>query len=364
MYVWALARITHQNWNLSDFAAQSHMYVHSHCHSAQTIIEFQVRAIMAEPSDSSDTATFSSLSESAFPLFKLPTELRIAIYHHLQFPPVNNFECVGLILSCRQAKQEAEEAALKNTKSYLAHQKGHIRSEAPFNIEILITPPSSISSRFRFNTITEITILLPASEYHSIRFAQRKFFNALNLLNPIFVLWLSKLTLHFRRDEEVYRVANVASYPQKGFFQLLFFLYEGFAYGHDTTGTVKDRPKSDYKRYSDNWDTSPAFMRCLVISWDFTEHGLNRDDMVEMNGTARRKPTDDCGGPPGYRVMSDDEKIGEIEVRSANRFRYDERRAWHARPIEGHKKHCWCRPPSPYVRYAKGLPTMGEGCWI
>jgi hypothetical protein len=321
--------------------------------------------IMAKPSDSSNIATFPSWSEGTFPLFKLPTELRIAIYDHLQFPPVNNFECIGLILSCRQANKEAEEAALKNTKIYLAHQKDHLRSEAPFNIEILITPPSSIFPRFRFNTITEITIVLPASKYKSIYMTHPKFFHALNLLSPIFVLWIRKLTLHFRRDEEVYRESNISSYPEKAFLQLLFVMYEGFACGHDTTGTVKDRSVSKYKSYSDKWDPPAVFMRRLVISWDFTEHGLKREDMVEMKGTAKRRLTDDCGGPPGYRVMSDDEKVGEVEVRSANHFRYNERRAWHARPIEGHMESClMCRPSTQYVRYARGLPMMGEGCWI
>jgi hypothetical protein len=321
--------------------------------------------IMAKTRDRPDMAIFSSGSEGTFSFFTLPTELRIGIYDYLQFPPVNNSECVGLILSCRQAKKEAEEAALKNTKIYLAHQKDHLRSEAPFNIEILITPPSPISPRFRFNTITEITIVLPASQYESIRMTDNRFFHVLNLLNPIFALWLNKLTLHFRRDEEVYREPNVASDPRKAFFQLLFFMYECFAFGHDTTGTVKEISKFSYISYSEKWDTPPVFMRRLVISWDFTEHGLKRGDMVEMKGTARRKPTDDCGGPPLYRVMGEDEKFGEVEVRSANRFRYDERRAWHARSIEGHKEKCLvCRPPTPYVRYATGLPMIGEGCWV
>jgi len=292
-------------------------------------------------------------------------ELRIGIYDYLQFPPVNNFECVGLILSCRQAKKEAEEAALKNTKIYLAHQKDHLRSEDPFNIEILITPPFPISPRFRFNTITEITIVLPASEDDSIRMTVHKFFHALNLLNPIFALWLSKLTLHFRRDEGVYRESNVANNPGNAFFQLLFFMCEGFAIGHDTTGTVKERSKNPYKSYLEKWDTTPVFMRRLVISWDFTEHGLKRGDMVEMKGIVRRRPTDDCRGPHCYRVMGEDELFGEVEVRSANRFRYNERRTWQAMLIEGHKEKCLaCKQTTPYVRYITGLPMIGEGCWV
>jgi hypothetical protein len=296
------------------------------------------------------------------PIFKLPAELRIAIYEHLDFPPIDNNQCRGIVLSCRQAKSECQPVAFNKCRTWLATNKKDVLSQCGFGVRILIPAQHPITSRFSFGTIREIKLVFPGRWTNDL---WTEFFDDMRHLNPILGLWLDKLTLHFigpTTDDDVRPSGIVKSYRR-----LLFIIEGGLTYGHDAAYAATQRRK--YAQKWTDWKPEPSFIKKLVISWDLTDNGLASDEMVLVGGICKKRHTRECRGRRMYRVFCEDHRLGELMYESECRFRPSDIEA-PLRMRRASAEHlekcisCKSQPGLPYRRYARGLPEEDDHRWI
>lgn len=304
------------------------------------------------------------LTQSSSPFFKLPAEIRVAIYQLLDYPPVDNEQCRGLILSCRQAKDECDEVSFGKTKEWLATFKQTNLSES--GIRFLLPLSKPIGSRFKLNTIRELTVVFPARMLYEFDIISRQFFLVLRQLNPIFGLWLDKLTLHFPAATADFTYLSGKDWIAQTFRRLFFVLRGAFTYAHDPVGQARMKEVQKYSSMWDIWKPEPVFMRKIVISWAFTDEETRTKDTVAVEGTCKKRPTTECVGSRLYRVFSEDGLRGEFMIESSCRFRYSEKETRFARPSSEHKMNCFkCGMSSwDYGRYMRALPEDDNDRWI
>ena len=300
--------------------------------------------------------------------FKLPAELRIAIYELLDFPPVDNHQCRGVILSCRQAKHECEGVAIRMIKTWLAAFKKDVLPQSQPGLRILLPfdtrTPTSLHAKF--HTLKDLTLVFPGHSIHGCAEQDQDFFKSFRPLNAIFCLWLDSLTLHFRGPLEPERglVGNMSI--SHTFRRLFFVLESGLTFAHDPASQWKELKINKYRHLVKYWQPQPAFIRRLVVSWDVTKEGLRSEEMIGVDGICQKRPTAECHGLRYHHVVSEDGLLGQESRESDCRFRPSAREDWMARPKSEHKKkcfHCGCRS-FDYRRYARGLPDNGDERWL
>lgn len=301
-------------------------------------------------------------TQASSPFFKLPAELRIAVYDHLDFPPIDNDQCRGIILSCWRAKLECEPVAFSKCRSWLVTHKKDVLPKCGFDVRMLVPAARPIEPTLSFNTIRDIKLVLPG------RWTDDKWtvlFAGMQHLNPILGLWLDKLTLHIigpATNDDIHSCGILKSYRR-----LLFIFEGGLTSGHDVAYAANQRRK--YSRKWDDWKPQPSFIKKLVISWDLTDNGLSSDEMVPLDGMCKKRQTSECQGRRLYKVFSEDHRLGELMLESACRFRPSDIEA----PIPlrqasaDHRETCFScdsRSGLPYRRYARGLPDENDQRWI
>jgi hypothetical protein len=296
------------------------------------------------------------------PFFRLPAELRIAVYDNLAFPPLVNDECYGLILSCRQAKQECEDIAIQKFKTWISNFKQDALPQCGFQVRVLLPSLPPIRTALRFGTIREITLVLPAQSVFEPSWPSSSFFGELRHLNPIFGLWLDKLTLHFQGQV---RGGNAKLHIQKTFRRLLFILEGGLTYAHDPVGQKREKQVRKFSNVWDHWQPEPSYLKKLVVSWDLTD-GIASGDFVHLAGVSKRRPTDACMGRRMYRVVDDaGGLLGDYMLESACRFRPSENERHMLNPPLEHKATCFkCSYTWDYHRHIRGLPENDDERWV
>ncbi|KAI1559670.1 hypothetical protein PtrEW7m1_011812, partial [Pyrenophora tritici-repentis] len=226
----------------------------------------------------------SQVVQSASPFFKLPAELRIAIYELLDFPPVDNHQCHGIILSCQQAKHECEDVAIRTTKAWLVAFKKDVLPQCQPGLRILLPldtrTPTSMHAKF--HTLRNLTLVFPGPSIQGCADQHRQFFERFRPLNAIFRLWLDSLTLRFQGPVE--NGSGLWDNMITNTFRRLFFVLEsGFEFAHDPNGQHKELSVNKYRHLVKYWRPEPALIRRLVISWDLTKDGLRSEEMVGVD---------------------------------------------------------------------------------
>jgi hypothetical protein len=265
-----------------------------------------------------------SIAQTLSPFFRLPAELRIAIYELLDFPPVDNEQCRGLILSCRQAKRECEGVAIVTTKAWLLEYKRDVLPECELGVRILLSHSTraSVQMHPKFHTLRHLTLVFSGHTIHGCADRSQTFCEAFRHLDPIFGLWLDCLTLHFKGPPNEGGQGHYINVGPKHAFRRLFFILEsGFTYAHDPVGQKADLKRNKYGFMVKDWGPKPAFIRNLVLSWDLTDEGLQSEEMVPMDGHCTKRPTAERVGSRKHHITSGDERLGEELRESFCRFR-------------------------------------------
>ncbi|KAF2826989.1 hypothetical protein CC86DRAFT_23027 [Ophiobolus disseminans] len=319
-----------------------------------------------------------TVSQPLSPLFRLPAELRLEIYDYLAFPPIDSKQCHGLILSCRKAKQECEEVAIKASKAWMTRYKQAITPYCAFNVRILIPHVPPIGSSFRLNTIREITLVLRGDMLYVPSWPSPPFFKELRCMVPIFDLWLDKVTLHFigppgGGTEKRYRPRCLGPSAEgaekrtreKIFDRLQFILEGGLMHAHDPVGQAREKEIRKYSEMWNYWRPKPTFIKKLVLSWDLTEQGLSSDEFVGLGGVCKEHPVRENHGRRMYKVVDGKSGLlGEYMLESFCHFKpTNEQDRPHSHP--GRKVECFkCNERRDYRRYMRGLPAATDERWI
>jgi hypothetical protein len=306
-----------------------------------------------------------TLPKGPFPFFNLSAELRIAVYDYLELPPVNNFS-YGFIFSCRKAKKECEDVAVKKSKVWLKQYKRDVLPRCPYDVQIVMALPPSVAKQGRFNTLRNLTLVLPGTTdiVDKINWRDLEFYGSLRLFNPIFALWLDKLTIHFRDAEKNWMVKWYDcwddEYFEETFPRLLRILDRGFVRGNNPERQEEKKGYHMCNLALDAWKPEPVHIREIVISWALEKYGgLTSDEVVEMEGTCTKDPTRMCTGPCEYAVKF--YRTGEIARESTCRFRWPQHEQWGEWPVDKHKAKCWkCNGVWNCKRYMRGLPAKEE----
>lgn len=308
------------------------------------------------------------VAQTSSPLFRLPAEIRFAIYELLDLPPIDNEQCRGLILSCRQAKHECERVSIRTTKAWLLAYKQDVLSQSELGVRILlpIITRTPVGMHSKFHTLRNLTLVVPGHRIHDCGYQDPKFFESLRPLNAIFSLWLDSLTLHFSGSLRSGPGHRMYMHIGKSFRRLFFVLESGLTYAHDPVGQKGNLKLNKYSSSVKHWRPQPAFIKKLVVSWDLTEEGLRSEDLVAVDGHCRKRATAACPGLQRYRVVSEDELLGSESRESFCRFRPSDLEDRMAGPDSEHKKKClkcgyhgW-----DYRRYIRGLPVDDDERWL
>jgi hypothetical protein len=286
-----------------------------------------------------------TLPKGPFPFLNLSAELRIAIYGYLELPPVNN-SSYGFIFSCREAKKECEDVAVKKSNVWLKQYKMDVLSQYPYDVQIMMTLPPSVAEQRRFNTLRNITLVLPGTAYivDCINGSSPEFYRNLRLFNPIFALWLDKLTIHFREDEKEggvlwYDVWD-GEYFEKTFLRLLRIIDRGFVLGNNPKRREEEIGCNLTSSTLNAWKPEPVHIKEIIISWDLEKYGgWASDEIVEMEGTCTKYQPMMCAGPGEYAVKW--YRSGETARESTCRSRWPQHEQrggeW---PVDKHKSKC------------------------
>jgi hypothetical protein len=311
----------------------------------------------------------SQVAQLSSPLFTLPAEIRIAIYELLDFPPVDNEQCRGLILSCRQTKRECEGVSIHTTKAWLLACKREVLPQSELGVRILlpVSTRTPTGMHAKFHTLRNLTLVIPGQAIHGCAARDPRFFERFRPLNAIFGLWLDSLTIHFSgpagKDSQGYGMYGSI----KNCFRRLFFIVEsGLTYAHDPVGQKRNLKINKYGSLVKDWQPEPAFIKRLVVSWDLTEEGLRSEDLVAVDGHCRKRTTAACPGLRRYYVVSEDELLGLESRESFCRFRPSKLEDRMAGPNSEHKKQCFkCGKRGwDYRRYIRGLPSEDDERWL
>ncbi|KAH6861608.1 hypothetical protein B0T12DRAFT_347084 [Alternaria alternata] len=230
------------------------------------------------------------VAQTSSPLFRLPAEIRFAIYELLDLPPIDNEQCRGLILSCRQAKHECERVSIRTTKAWLLAYKQDVLSQSELGVRILlpIITRTPVGMHSKFHTLRNLTLVVPGHRIHDCGYQDPKFFESLRPLNAIFSLWLDSLTLHFSGSLRSGPGHRMYMHIGKSFRRLFFVLESGLTYAHDPVGQKGNLKLNKYSSSVKHWRPQPAFIKKLVVSWDLTEEGLRSEDLVAVDGHCRK----------------------------------------------------------------------------
>lgn len=315
----------------------------------------------------------NQVAQIASPLLKLPAEVRIAIYELLDLPPVDNEQCRGLILSCRQAKHECEGESIRKTKSWLLSYNRDVLSQSELGVRILlpVVTQTPIEMHAKFHTLRDLTLVVPGHKYHDCAYLDPSFYKSLRSLNAIFSLWLDSLTLHFSGPVGT-NARGTSMYPHvsKSFKRLIFVLESGFMYAHDPVGQRDTLKLNKYRSMVKHWRPQPAFIKKLVVSWDLTEEGLHSEALLAVDCHCRKRATAPCLGWRRYHVVvGEDDLLGSESRESFCRFRpsdLEDREDRIAGPDSEHKKqYLKCGECGwEYHRYIRGLPVDDDERWL
>jgi hypothetical protein len=311
----------------------------------------------------------SQITQPSSPFFRLPAEIRISIYELLDFPPVDNEQCRGLVLSCRQAKGECEGVSIRTTRAWLLDYKRDVLPQSVLGVRILlpVATRTPIGMHAKFHTLRNLTLVIPGQAIHGCADRRREFFESLRPLNAIFGLWLDSLTIHFSgpvgRSSEGYGMYGSIS---ECFRRLFFILESGLTYAHDPVGQKGNLKVNKYRSLVKCWQPRPAWIKKLVVSWDLAEESLRSEDLVAVDGNCRKRKTEACPGLQRYHVVSKDGLLGSEARESFSRFRPSALEDRMAGPGSEHKKQCLkCAPRGwDYHRYIRGLPVEEDERWL
>lgn len=308
-------------------------------------------------------------SQSSSSFFRLPAEIRVSMYELLDFPPVDNEQCRGLILSCRQAKRECEGVSIRATKSWLLAYKKIVHPKSDLGVRILlpVATRTPTGMHAKFHTLRHLTLVIPGRAIHGCADQRREFFESFRPLNAIFSLWLDSLTIQFSgpvgKSSEGYGMCGSIT---ECFRRLFFILESGLTYAHDPVGQRGNLKLNKYRSLVKYWQPQPAWIKKLVVSWDLTEEGLRSEDLVAVDGHCRKRTTAACPGLRKYHVASEDGLLGSESRESFCRFRPSGPEDRMAGPSIEHKKQClkcawrgW-----EYRRYIRGLPVENDERWL
>jgi hypothetical protein len=298
------------------------------------------------------------VSQLSSPLFRLPAELRVTIYECLEYPPINNEQCAGLVLSCRQAKLESEGVAMRSFKTWIAAFRRSVITKCEFDVRIYLASAPTVGLGFGFRNIRELVLVLP-STCCELAMSLTSFYVNLRQLNSIFSLWLDKLTIHFQGflgdNYSKGRLAKVYS-------RLLFILEGGLTYGHDPVGQAREKVIRKYSNMWNHWMPEPSFVKQLVISWDMTQGGLPSDGLMQLKGVEHHVHSSQCIGRSMYRVTDDTGMLGEYSLASYVRFKPSARERPTMRSSHGHCSECTHN--RDHQRDFRGLPDEASESWV
>lgn len=310
-----------------------------------------------------------STVQAASPFFRLPAEIRIAVYEHLDFPPVENWQCRGFILSCRRAKRECEDVATILAKECLRVYERNVLPNCTLGVRILLPLPTRtpVERHTTFHTLRHLTLVLSGHAMLGFLELHATSFQNLRPLNAIFSLWLDSLTLHFCGPLNQRGVRWPMKRQMKPRVKRLVYVLEsGFRQAHQSIGQGYELSVKKHGSLVDCWQPEPVFIKRLVVSWDLTERGLRSEDLIEVEGQCNKRPTVECAGKRGHYVSGKEGLLGEFSRDSTSRFRGLEIEEPLAKPSSEHEKTCLnCRGREwDYRRYIRGLPTENDERWL
>jgi hypothetical protein len=302
-------------------------------------------------------------------LLRLPAEIRIAIYELLDFPPVNNEQCRGLILSCRQAKHECEGVSMRTTKAWLLAYKRDVLPQSELGVRILlpIVTRTPVGMHAKFHTLRNMTLVVPGHRIQGCANLDPSFFENFRPLNAIFSLWLDSLTLHFSGSlEKNGQRARMHTRIGKAFGRLFFVLESGLTFAHDPVGQKRNLKLNKYGSLVKRWRPQPSFIKKLVVSWDLTEEGLRSEDLVAADGHCGKRASAACPDLRKYHVGGEDGLLGYESRESFCRFRPSDFEGRVAGPDSEHKKKCLkCENCGwNYRGYFRSLPVDDDERWL
>ena len=298
--------------------------------------------------------------------FRLPAEIRLEIYQYLDFPPVDNEQCHGLILSCHQAREECEQVVVKNTRKWLDGVQRTVHSTFDAKVRILLPPLKPVGSRRAFTTIRELTLVFPS---------ERMFTNLSGLLrsiyqSPVLDLALHVLRIHFVGNRKPWTKAMGEGFkPTMGTVSGNIFcvLLAGFKYRHDKfeQPRILNWNEQSWAQAVRGWKLRSVFMRKLVLSWALDEEDAPFQDMIALDGECMQLW--EAGSPASWQrqLMSDDSCYGEATKESRYRLRPVGREDCILQTSSEHEKTCFeCRKTWNYRRYMRKLPEDDDPRWI
>jgi hypothetical protein len=130
-------------------------------------------------------------------------------------------------------------------------------------------------------------------------------------------------------------------------------------------GVVKGKRRGTILVNVQALEAESAFVKKLIISWDFTEHGLSSDDKVHLDRVCQPLRTLVCVGRRMFSTVIDDGLIWEFMFESRCRFKplTMEPRVFY--PDQEDERTCFkCRNLWDYRRSLQGLSTDSDERWV
>ncbi|KAH3950613.1 hypothetical protein HBI81_153350 [Parastagonospora nodorum] len=301
------------------------------------------------------------VSQLSSPLFRLPAELRVAIFECLDFPPISNEQCHGLILCCRQAKLECEQVAIRSFTSWITTFVRSVVTQCEFEVRVFLPPAPPVGYNYGFRTFKELVLVLPSASCQ-LAMSLTSFYINLRHLNPVFGLWLNTLTIHFQGFLGDNYSRNG---PSQVYRRLRFIIEGGLTYAHDPIGQAREKRLRKYSDMWKLWKPIPSFIQKLVISWDMTPDGLCSDERVRLTGDEQKIHSPQCMGRSMHEVLSENGMLGEYMMASFARFKPSARERRESR-FDGERGAACssCTRNFNYQRDARGLPGDADPGWV
>jgi hypothetical protein len=185
---------------------------------------------------------------------------------------------------------------------------------------------------YNFKTFKKVVLVLPNSSCElSMRLTT--FYTNIRHLNPMFNLWLDKLTIHLQGS-----LSNVVENRLARVFNwLLETIPDGLSYAYDPIG--QHFPRHPHPR--DHWKPEPSFIEKLVKSWDMHPDGISSNEAVHLNGMMQQiSASSERIGRSIHEVMSVNSLLGEYMVASLVRFRPSKKERSRIFPDQKHRISC------------------------
>jgi hypothetical protein len=217
-------------------------------------------------------------------------DVRLLIYSFSNLPPISR-KAIGLILSCRQARDEIEYEVSRQVNTYLFLVENNARAKLHAPVELPTFPTNTI-----FTALTDVTVYLPFYLIHAT--AELKVAEQYEIIRecvtlPPLLLWLGTVKLVFRAEKDL--TARFTPIP-------------------DFSGAL-EMHRPFHLRYNMNWC---LHLLMFIVCSDIQ---LMEPEELEITQIGERQPVD----PPIRRkrvILQWDMLVGEQELlmRNSDKF--------------------------------------------